>query len=112
MAARRISCVTAAIVAALAFTGAACLGAEYGDIPFERKAKGGVEDVPPAVFPHWIHRMQYKCGACHDEAFQMKAGTTEITMDLIQSGKACGLCHNGKAAFEPKFETCPRCHVR
>ena len=21
----------------------------------------------PAIFPHWIHRMQYKCGACHDE---------------------------------------------
>jgi len=85
--------------------------AEYGDVAFQRKAQG-MDDVPPAVFPHWIHRMQYKCTACHEETFKMKAGADEITMDMIQSGQSCGLCHNGKAAFESNFDTCPRCHFR
>ena len=87
------------------------IAAEYGDVAFERKAKG-MEDIPPAVFPHWIHRMQYKCSACHEEVFKMKANADEITMEMIKSGKSCGLCHNGKAAFESNFDTCPRCHFR
>jgi c(7)-type cytochrome triheme protein len=101
----------AALATALVLAGSALGAAEYGDVTFERKAKG-VDDVPPAVFPHWIHRMQYKCSACHDEPFKMKAGANEITMDMIQSGKSCGLCHNGKAAFESNFDTCSRCHFR
>ena len=101
-----------ALVAGFVLAFAACHAAEYGDVAFERKAKGAADDVPAAVFPHWIHRMQYKCSACHEETFRMKAGANEITMDLIQSGKSCGLCHNGKAAFESNFDTCPRCHFR
>ena len=92
-----------------------CEAAEYGDIPFTRKAQEGMDDVPPAVFPHWIHRMQYKCGACHDAPFKMKAGanSTDVpTMDLIQEGKSCGICHNGKVAFESNFDTCLRCHYK
>ena len=85
--------------------------AEYGDVTIERKAKG-MDDIPTAVFPHWIHRMQYKCSACHEETFKMKAGADEITMEMIQSGKSCGVCHNGKAAFESNFDTCPRCHFK
>jgi c(7)-type cytochrome triheme protein len=86
-------------------------GAEYGDIRFERKSQAA-DDVPTAIFPHWIHRMQYKCGACHEELFKMKAGANEITMDLIQARKSCGQCHDGKAAFESNFDTCPRCHFK
>jgi len=89
----------------------ACYAAEYGDVVIERKAKG-MDDIPSAVFPHWIHRMQFKCSACHEETFKMKAGADEITMELIQSGKSCGQCHNGKAAFESNFDTCPRCHFK
>jgi c(7)-type cytochrome triheme protein len=89
----------------------ACYGAEYGDVTLARKA-AGMDEIPPAIFPHWIHRMQYKCGACHDEPFKMKAGSADaITMDAIQEGKWCGACHDGKAAFSSSsFETCPRCH--
>ena len=101
--------VVLAIAAALSW--AACDAAEYGDIAFKRKA-AGMDDVPPAVFPHWIHRMQYKCAACHDEPFKMKAGASEITMDAIQAGQSCGACHNGKAAFESNFDTCQRCHYK
>jgi c(7)-type cytochrome triheme protein len=87
------------------------LAADYGDVQFERKGQA-TDDVPPAYFPHWIHRMQYKCAACHEEPFKMKAGTATITMDAMKEGQACGLCHNGKAAFESNFDTCPRCHVK
>ena len=87
-------------------------GAEYGDVKFERKEAQGTEDVPAATFPHWVHRMQYKCSACHEETFKMKAGANPITMDMIQAGQSCGLCHNGKAAFESNFDTCQRCHFK
>ena len=101
----------ALLLAAIVVAWTACYAGEYGDVAMERKAKG-IDDVPPAVFPHWIHRMQYKCTACHEEVFKMKAGANEITMDMIQGGKSCGSCHNGKAAFESNFDTFPRCHFR
>lgn len=108
----RIHALAATVLALFALAWPACNAAEYGDVAFQRKAQAGMDDVPPAVFPHWIHRMQYKCSACHDEPFKMKAGANPVTMDMIQSGKSCGLCHNGKAAFESNFDTCPRCHFR
>ena len=84
---------------------------DYGDVKLERKAQG-MDDVPPAYFPHWVHRMQYKCGACHDALFKMQSGSAQITMDAIKSGESCGKCHNGKTAFESNFDTCLRCHVK
>jgi len=101
----------ALLLVATALAWPACDAAEYGDIQYKRKAEG-MDDIPPAVFPHWIHRMQYKCGACHEEPFKMKAGANEVTMDLIKEGKSCGICHNGKAAFESNFDTCLRCHYK
>lgn len=84
-----------------------------GDIVFKRKdGEGGISPaVSPAVFPHWVHRIRYKCYACHPAVFEMKAGANAITMDAIQEGKFCGACHNGKIAWEVGFETCNRCHV-
>lgn len=82
-----------------------------GDIKFERKTKGD-EEFAPAVFPHWVHRSRYKCYVCHNKSvgFAMKAGSAAITMDLIDQGKFCGVCHKGKPAFGVAFETCSRCH--
>ncbi len=80
-----------------------------GDVVFKRK--DGQAGTPPAVFPHWVHRIRYKCYACHPTPFQMKAGAETITMDAIQEGKLCGACHNGKIAWDVSFETCNRCHV-
>ncbi len=84
-------------------------GAEYGDILFTRKTPGTAE-IPAAIFPHFLHRMQYKCHVCHDTIFAMQAGANDIVMDKIQAGKFCGTCHNGKIAFQATFDTCPRCH--
>lgn len=80
-----------------------------GDIVFKRP--GGDGGVPPAVFPHWFHRIRFKCYACHPSIFQMKAGADKITMDAIAQGKFCGTCHNGKIAWNIAFNTCPKCHV-
>lgn len=87
----------------------ACLEAELGDIVFERK-DAATQDVPPAMFPHFVHRMQFRCYVCHEDIVVMKAGANAITMDAIQAGKFCGVCHNGKTAFQATFEACPRCH--
>ncbi len=83
--------------------------AEYGDIVFSRKTPVA-EEIPPAVFPHWVHRINFKCYVCHDAIFQMKAGANPITMENIQQGKFCGTCHSGKIAFAVGFDTCDRCH--
>ena len=88
-------------------------GAEApGDIHFQREgeeAMGG--PFPPSVFPHWIHRINYRCDACHDGLFRMEQGSTEITMDEITAGESCGSCHNGQAAFDGSVANCGRCHA-
>jgi c(7)-type cytochrome triheme protein len=101
----------AAVLAAagLALLAARANPAEPGDITFVRQA-AGMDDVPPVVFPHWIHRLSYTCYACHDTPFKMKAGETIVTMDEIQNGQSCGACHDGKIAFVSNLSTCTRCH--
>ncbi len=97
------------LAAAVAVLAPVVVAEDYGDIRYERKA-AGMDDVPPAVFPHWVHRLQFKCGACHDKPFKMKAGANPVTMDDIQGGRSCGVCHNGTEAFISNFDTCSRCH--
>lgn len=96
-----------ALLLAAVFSGAAL--AVEGDIVFKRK--NGEGGIAPVVFPHWFHRIRYKCYACHPKPFEMKAGANKITMEAIQEGKFCGACHNGKIAWPVGFETCNRCHV-
>ena len=86
----------------------AALAAE-GDIVFKPGAGDG--GISPAIFPHWIHRLRYKCYACHPALFEMKTGANKVSMDAIQEGKFCGTCHNDKIAWGVTFETCNRCHV-
>ncbi|MBI3996245.1 MAG: cytochrome c3 family protein [Candidatus Omnitrophica bacterium] len=92
----------------LASLWAGCVVAADGDVVFKREGQEGT--TPPAVFPHWIHRIRYRCYACHASLFEMKAGAVRITMDDIMAGKFCGVCHNGKTAWAVTFETCARCH--
>lgn len=74
------------------------------------------DNVPPAIFPHWFHRVRVRCAVCHSSIFEMKAGANAITMDAIRSGQFCGKCHpsypDSKALAWPiAFESCVRCHV-
>ena len=105
---RRAFCIVAALVLAVSPLEGAC-APDLGDIVFARKV-GGSDDIAPATFPHWLHRIQYRCYACHDAPFKMKAGSNAITMDAISDGKMCGACHDGKTAFAPTVNTCGRCH--
>jgi len=89
---------------------AASVLAVYGDIVF-KVDDAETREVAPAVFPHWIHRIRYKCYACHPAPFEMAVGANSISMDMIQAGQACGACHNGQIAWGVGFDTCNKCHV-
>lgn len=67
--------------------------------------------LPPAQFPHWVHRTRYVCKACHMGLFEPVAGANVVTMKDIGAGKACGTCHDGKTAFAASFGYCERCHA-
>lgn len=83
--------------------------AEYGDIVLNSKKEGfEAAGVKPVMFPHWFHRIRFKCKVCHEEIFVMKKGANDINMLKIMEGEFCGKCHNGIVAWEPLY--CDRCH--
>jgi c(7)-type cytochrome triheme protein len=64
----------------------------------------------PVVFPHWFHRVRFRCKVCHgDLGFQFKAGGNQINMLKIIDGQFCGACHNGEVAWN--VENCNLCHA-
>ncbi len=69
------------------------------------------DDLPRATFPHWTHRIRYRCKACHMELFEPRAGANAVTMKEIAAGRACGRCHDGGTAFRAGFGECQRCHI-
>ena len=81
--------------------------AEYGDVVINNYADAA--GMRPAIFPHWFHRIRFRCKVCHaDLGFQFKAGGNEITMLKIIDGQFCGACHNGEIAWS--VENCDLCH--
>ena len=82
---------------------------EYGDVVLNSKSssmkKAGVK---PVMFPHWFHRIRFKCKVCHEDIFIIKKGANDINMSKIMRGEYCGKCHNGLIAWEPLY--CDRCH--
>jgi len=89
--------------------GSSIVAATPGDIVFERKG-AGAQGYPLAVFPHWKHRIRYRCYVCHSEIFAMKKGANETSMAQINQGESCGKCHDGRVAFATGFAYCGRCH--
>ena len=83
--------------------------AEYGDIVLNSKSESMKKaNVKPVLFPHWFHRIRFKCKVCHEDIFILKAGANDINMSKIMRGQFCGKCHNGMTAWEPLY--CDRCH--
>lgn len=83
------------------------LKAEYGDIVINNYSDDA--GMRPVVFPHWFHRIRYRCKVCHgDLGFEFKAGGNEINMLRIIDGEYCGACHNGEVAWA--VENCDICH--
>jgi len=93
-----------ALVAGLLATDAR---AEYGDVVINNFSdKAGMR---PVVFPHWFHRVRFRCKVCHaDLGFKFKAGGNEINMVKVIDGQFCGACHNGEVAWS--IENCNMCH--
>ena len=98
----------AAVIAILsALVAAPDVQAEYGDVVLNNYSdKAGMR---PVVFPHWFHRVRFRCKACHaDLGIKFKAGGNEINMVKIIDGQFCGACHNGRVAWG--VESCDLCH--
>lgn len=82
---------------------------EYGDVVMDKNKEIMAQvGLNPVVFPHWIHRINYKCKACHEDIFVMRKGATNVTMAASMKGEFCGKCHNGKIAWDLLY--CDRCH--
>ena len=81
--------------------------AEYGDVVINNFSDES--GMRPVVFPHWFHRIRFRCKVCHaDLGFKFKAGGNDISMLKIIDGEYCGACHNGDIAWS--VENCNLCH--
>lgn len=81
--------------------------AEYGDVVLNNRAEK--EGLRPVIFPHWFHRIRFRCKVCHSElGFKMRAGSNNVLMTDIIDGKFCGMCHNDQIAWGPS--NCDLCH--
>ena len=82
--------------------------AEYGDVVMNKYSDDA--GIRPVVFPHWFHRVRFRCKVCHaDLGFKLKAGGNDINMLKIIDGEYCGACHNGDIAWS--VENCDLCHA-
>lgn len=83
------------------------VNAEYGDIVINNYSDDA--GMRPVVFPHWFHRIRYRCKVCHsDLGFKFQAGGNDINMLKIIDGEYCGACHNNDIAWS--VESCDLCH--
>ncbi len=95
------------LVLALALVCGTPAQAEYGDVVINNFSDAA--GMRPVVFPHWFHRLRFRCKVCHgDLGFQFKAGGNEINMLKVIDGQFCGACHNGELAWS--VENCNLCH--
>jgi c(7)-type cytochrome triheme protein len=94
-------------LAALALAIAPGAHAEYGDVVINNYSTAA--GMRPVVFPHWFHRVRFRCKVCHgDLNIKMEAGSNQIDMVKIIDGKFCGACHDGGIAWS--VENCGLCH--
>lgn len=97
----------ALLAAALTLLFTAPAPAEYGDVVMNNYSDAA--GMRPVVFPHWFHRVRFRCKVCHaDLGFEFKAGGNQINMLKIIDGQFCGSCHNGDVAWS--VENCNLCH--
>lgn len=101
-------CAIRVLLCLLAFlTVASEVQAEYADVLLNRRSEK--EGMRPVVFPHWFHRIRFRCKVCHHElGFKMRVGSNDFNMADISDGKFCGACHNGEIAWAP--DRCDMCH--
>ena len=98
------------LTCAIGLAGLVWLGearSEYADVVLNRNSEAA--GVRPVIYPHWFHRIRFRCKVCHHElGFIMRAGANRITMGDIYRGKFCGMCHDNEIAWG--LENCGLCH--
>ncbi len=78
-----------------------------GSIRYEPKG------AKPVLFDHEKHVAANgrRCSACHFGIFQMEKGSNKMNMSKITKGHFCGVCHDGRTAFNVEDRSqCARCH--
>lgn len=104
---RAVTCAALAASVVALFGGVREAYAEYGDVVMNNYSDGA--GMRPVVFPHWFHRVRFRCKVCHtDLGIKFKAGGNEINMLKIIDGQFCGACHNGSVAWPA--DNCDLCH--
>ena len=68
----------------------------------------GTNAMFDAYFPHSAHTEWLACDSCHPRIFPKRGA--KISMEKINQGKYCGVCHNGQYAFSA--DNCARCHTK
>ena len=76
----------------------------------EENSGASRESFPESRFSHFVHRIRYRCSACHPDPFASRIGESTFSMTDMQDGDTCGSCHNGAEAFS--VTDCTRCHYR
>lgn len=75
---------------------------------FSKELRYKVQVIGDVIFSHRFHTSLYSCDQCHSITFPMRKTKGVMTMEEINKGKYCGVCHDGKAA-SPASE-CIKCH--
>ncbi len=103
------------MVGLIAFLGAIvaqkALAQAKGPADFEFDGKGAGK----VVFSHEKHTANNpKCTDCHTKVFKMTKGQrSALKMADMNTGQACGTCHDGKTAFSVKEQSdCAKCHKK
>lgn len=89
--------------------GADAKAADQPVLPLDVELVPAAGDMFKVIFPHKTHTEWLGCPNCHPAIFQMAKGADPITMEKINAGQYCGVCH-GKVAF-PVSE-CRLCHSK
>jgi c(7)-type cytochrome triheme protein len=79
---------------------------EPTDMDLEFVPKGQPEYK--VVFPHKPHTQWLGCPNCHTGIFEMEKGKAVMTMDKLNAGEYCGVCHGKVTA--PELTSCQGCH--
>jgi len=103
------------LTAFLCLAGNSLAGADYDEDTYGPEKPVEWNKPIKATFDHKIHTMEagLDCESCHDELFEMEAGTIEedenFTMKAMADGQFCGSCHDGDTAFATDTN-CAACH--
>lgn len=70
-------------------------------------------EIGAVSFSHYVHleAVGKNCTACHNRIYNIETSKNPaFTMTEMETGKACGVCHNGTKAFSVKGD-CLTCHA-